>query len=124
MKALPHSYRHEKKVSNSSSPRVGSRLWYPEADDEDLSWKRVSALQLTEGNDMSNRHVSDHPGLEIIVRSPDSVLDEIVLKCPDLTWNQLFVVIDRLSREGVLTMSPKGRGQYALTFRCLTLAHL
>lgn len=69
-----------------------------------------------------NRHFADHPGLEIIVRSPDSVLDEIVLECPDLTWNQLFVVIDRLSREGVLTMSPKGRGQYAITFRGLTLA--
>ena len=55
---------------------------------------------------MSSRHVADHRGLEIIVRSSDSVLDEIVLECPDLTWNQLFVVLDRLSQEGTLTMSP------------------
>jgi hypothetical protein len=52
----------------------------------------------------------------LFVRSPGSVLDDIGLECPDLTWNQIFVVIDRLSREGVLTMSPKGRGQYAITF--------
>src|SRR5512146_1921666 len=66
--------------------------------------------------EMSSQNFTDHPVLEIIVRSPDSVLDEIVFECPDLTWNQVFVVIDRVSREGVLTMSPKARGQYAITF--------
>jgi hypothetical protein len=58
----------------------------------------------------------DHRVLEVIVRAPGTMLDDIVLECPGLTWNQVFVVIDRLSREGVLTMSPKGRGQYAITF--------
>jgi hypothetical protein len=65
---------------------------------------------------MPNLQFPDHRVLEIIVRSPGSVLDDIMLECPDLTWNQVFIVIDRLSREGVLTMSPKGRGQYAITF--------
>jgi hypothetical protein len=63
---------------------------------------------------MSNQHCADHRVLEVIVRSPGSMLDEIVLECPDLTWNQVFVVIDRLSREGVLRMSPKRRSQYAI----------
>lgn len=58
----------------------------------------------------------DHRVLEVIVRAPGTMLDDIALECPGLTWNQVFVVIDRLSREGVLTMSPKGRGQYAITF--------
>jgi hypothetical protein len=65
---------------------------------------------------MPNLQFPDHRVLEVVVRSPGSVLDDIVLECPDLTWNQVFIVIDRLSREGVLTMSPKGRGQYAITF--------
>jgi hypothetical protein len=66
------------------------------------------------GEDMSSQHCADHRVLEVIVRSPGSVLDDIVLECPDLTWNQVFAVIDRLSREGVLTMSPKRSGQYAI----------
>jgi hypothetical protein len=65
---------------------------------------------------MPNLQFPDHRVLEVVVRSPGSVLDDIVLECPDLTWNQVFIVIDRLSREGVLTMSSKGRGQYAITF--------
>lgn len=48
------------------------------------------------------------------MRSPGTSLDEIVLQCPDRTWNQVFIVIDRLSR--VLTLFPKGRGQYGITF--------
>lgn len=63
---------------------------------------------------MSGQHDADHRVLEVIVRFPGSVLDDLVRECPDLTWNQVFVVIDRLSREGVLTMSPKGRSQYAI----------
>jgi hypothetical protein len=35
---------------------------------------------------------------------------------PDLTWGQMFIVIDHPSREGVLTMLPKECGQYAITF--------
>lgn len=63
---------------------------------------------------MSSQPHADHRVLEVIVRSPGSVLDDIVLECPDLTWNQVFIVIDRLSREGILQMTPAGRGQYAI----------
>jgi len=63
---------------------------------------------------MSSQHCAEHQVLEVIVRSPGSMLEEIVLECSDLTWNQVFVVIDRLSREGVLTLSPKGRSQFAI----------
>lgn len=65
---------------------------------------------------MPNQQKTDHRVLEVIIRSPGTALDDVMLECPDLTWNQVFVVIDRLSREGVLTMNPKGRGQYAITF--------
>jgi hypothetical protein len=36
--------------------------------------------------------------MEVIVRTPGTALDDIVSECQDVTWNQLFVVIDRLTR--------------------------
>lgn len=63
---------------------------------------------------MFNQHVADHRILEVIIRSPDSVLDDIVVECSDLTWNEVFLAIDRLSREGVLKLAPKGEGHYAI----------
>lgn len=65
---------------------------------------------------MSIQQGTDHRVLEIVVRSPGTMLDEIVLECPDLTWNQVFIAIDRLNREGVLTMKLNGLGRYAITF--------
>ena len=41
-------------------------------------------------------------------------LDDIVLECSDLTWNQVFSAIDWLSREGALTLTPKGQGLYTI----------
>lgn len=52
--------------------------------------------------------------LEFIVRLPGTALDDIVLECPHLTWNQVFVIIDKLSREGMINLSLKGRGQYVM----------
>ncbi len=52
--------------------------------------------------------------MEVIVRSPGTALDDIVLECPDLTWSQVFISIDRLSREGSLKLTPKGRGLYTV----------
>lgn len=49
---------------------------------------------------MMSHHETDDRVLEVIVRSQGRTLDDIVLECPELTWNQVFIVIDRLSREG------------------------
>lgn len=63
---------------------------------------------------MSHPEIVDQRILEIIVRSPDCALEDLVLQCPRLTWNQVFIAIDRLSREGVLTLAPKERGVYTV----------
>jgi hypothetical protein len=38
--------------------------------------------------------------MEVVLRAPGCGLDEVALECPELTWNQVFLEIDRLSREG------------------------
>jgi hypothetical protein len=38
--------------------------------------------------------------MEVIIRSPGSQLEEVVFECPDLTWNQVFCELDRMSRAG------------------------
>jgi hypothetical protein len=52
--------------------------------------------------------------MEVIVRSPGTALNDIVLECPDLTWNQAVIAIDRLSRVGALKTRSKGRGLYTV----------
>ena len=32
--------------------------------------------------------------IEVIIRSPGSLLEEIVLTCPGLTWNQVFCELE------------------------------
>lgn len=48
------------------------------------------------------------------------MVDDIVFQCPDLTWNQIFLAIDRLSREGALTLTPKRGGLYEVQVSDLT----
>jgi hypothetical protein len=64
--------------------------------------------------DMQIHQNPDLRVLEVIAQSPGTALDDIVLECPDLTWNQVFIAIDRLSREGALKLTPKGRGLYTV----------
>jgi hypothetical protein len=53
--------------------------------------------------------------MEIVLRSPGCDLEELVLECPGLTWNQVFLAVDHLSRSGEIALMPRGRGMYTLT---------
>ncbi len=70
---------------------------------------------------MANPYDIDHRLMEIIVRTPGSSLDDIVSEFPDLTWSQVFLTIDRLSREGALKLTLKGRYLYAVAARSATV---
>ncbi len=53
--------------------------------------------------------------MKVIIRSHGGQLEEMVLECPDLTWNQVFCELDRLSREGQVQLTMKGPGLYAVS---------
>ncbi len=57
---------------------------------------------------------TDDRVLDVIVRSPGATLDDVMLQCPDLTWNQIFLAIDRLSRNGEMQVIAKSPGVYTL----------
>ncbi|MGQ0555361.1 MAG: hypothetical protein ACT4PN_05370 [Nitrospiraceae bacterium] len=52
--------------------------------------------------------------LDVIIRSPGTAVDEVVLQCPNRTRNQVVTAIDRLSREEAGTLTLKGRGLYSV----------
>ena len=64
----------------------------------------------------------DRQVMEVIVRTPGTALDDLVLECQDLSWNQVFLVIDRLTRCGSLRLLPKGQGRYAVHLSPASLA--
>ena len=63
---------------------------------------------------MHTLNESEHRIMEVIVRSPECELEEWVLKCEGLTWNQVFLAIDRLSRGGDVQLILKRPGVYSI----------
>lgn len=53
--------------------------------------------------------------MEVIIRSPGSQLEEVVVECPDLTWNQVFCELDRMRRAGQVRITMKGPDLYAVS---------
>ena len=42
-------------------------------------------------------------------------LEDVTRRCPNLTWNQVFLVVDHLSRTGQVRLAPAKRGRYTVT---------
>jgi len=53
--------------------------------------------------------------MKVIIRSSGSQLEEVVLECPGLTWNQVFCELDRMSRGGQVRLTMKSPGHYAVS---------
>jgi len=53
----------------------------------------------------------------VLHRTHTCDLEEITRQCTNLTWNQVFLAVDRLSRSGELRLVPRGRGLYTVIFR-------
>ena len=52
--------------------------------------------------------------LDAVHCAPGCQLDDLVLRLPGLTWNQVFLEVDRLSRTGQVRVTAMGEGTYAI----------
>jgi hypothetical protein len=52
--------------------------------------------------------------LDAVHDAPGCELDDLVLRLPELTWNQVFLEVDRLSRTGQVRVTAMGEGTYAI----------
>ncbi|MBU6433618.1 MAG: hypothetical protein KGS09_10720 [Nitrospirae bacterium] len=57
--------------------------------------------------------------LDTVSRQSGCYFDDLCRACPDLTWNQIFLAVDRVSRRNQvqLTLNEKGRYRLALPFQ-------
>ncbi len=53
--------------------------------------------------------------LEAVRRSPGGDVEELALTCLDLTWNQVFLELDRLSRSGAVSLRQQRPGRYSVS---------
>ncbi|MDO8356161.1 MAG: hypothetical protein Q7U76_07215 [Nitrospirota bacterium] len=53
--------------------------------------------------------------LNVIARSPGCNLEDIVFNCRGLTWNQVFLEVDRLSRDGQVCLTQQRPSYYIVT---------
>jgi hypothetical protein len=54
--------------------------------------------------------------INMLERTHACDLEDVMRQCTDLTWNQVFLAVDCLSRRGEILLMPRGRGMYTLTF--------
>ncbi len=54
--------------------------------------------------------------IDVLHRTHACDLEEVTRQSANLTWNQVFLAVDRLSRSGEIMLMPRGRGMYTLTF--------
>lgn len=54
--------------------------------------------------------------IDIVHRGQVCDLEDISRQCTNLTWNQVFLAVDHLSRSGEIVLVPRGRGTYMVTF--------
>lgn len=60
--------------------------------------------------------VVENQVIDILHRAGACELEDITRHSTNLTWNQVFLAVDRLSRCGAITLVPRGRGMYTVTF--------
>jgi len=54
--------------------------------------------------------------LEEVLKTPGLSLEDLVEACPDLSWNQVFLEVDRLSRKGIIALKCESAGCYRIRF--------
>jgi len=55
--------------------------------------------------------------LAMLVDQSGLALEQLLDRCPDTTWNQVFAVVDSLSRTGDIRLTAKGMGRYHVSLQ-------
>lgn len=63
---------------------------------------------------MEQNPTSSDQVIQAVSESPGCLLEELVSACPGLTWNQVFLEVDRLSRAGEVHLTRAGAGKYVV----------
>jgi chromatin segregation and condensation protein Rec8/ScpA/Scc1 (kleisin family) len=50
--------------------------------------------------------------LEMVEQRRECDMEELTSHCPQATWNQVFLALDKLSREGQVALRQQGPGRY------------
>jgi hypothetical protein len=58
-----------------------------------------------------------HSILKMLADQPGLLLGQLLDRCPDATWSQVFAVVDHLSRTGCIRLTVKGMGRYHVALR-------
>ena len=64
---------------------------------------------------MEPQRVVEDQVIDIIQHTGACDIEEVARQCSNLTWNQVFLAVDHLSRSGEITLMLSGRGMYTLT---------
>ena len=64
---------------------------------------------------MAQQATAEDQVIEIVLQRGPCDLEDVTRCCPNLTWNQVFLVVDRLSRTGQVKLSHVKGGSYILT---------
>jgi hypothetical protein len=70
----------------------------------------------SEGNDMTELYDyrgPHNPGQ--LERQGPCTLDALASRLPACTWNQIFMAVDALSREGTISLQPRAHCQYLVS---------
>ena len=65
---------------------------------------------------MAQHTTVDAQVIDILRHTRTCDLEEVTRQWTNLTWNQVFLAVDRLSRSGELILVSRGRGTYTVTF--------
>ena len=50
----------------------------------------------------------------VLFAAPNCDMEDIACACSDLTWNQIFMELDRMSRSGEIVMRQERPGHYRI----------
>ena len=64
---------------------------------------------------MAQEITAENLVIDILHRAPACTLEDVTRRCPNLTWNQVFLVVEHLSRTGQVRLVPAKGSSYTLT---------